>query len=156
MQWILRARLKANSESNIQSAWSATGLIPFNPNRVLSLLKEKKEYTSRPTTPEEQSNQPPPATPHVRIQQGTLPIDLPIGKTDEPKQWIDKLSTDTPSIAVYKAKLEAFIDWQVADGRVKQQEIQSLQKAADNRKSRSKKTIDLKIINAETYTTYYE
>ncbi len=53
---------------------------------LLSLLKEKKEYTSQPTTPEEQSNQPPPATPHIRIQQGTLPINLPINKTDEPKQ----------------------------------------------------------------------
>ncbi len=39
---------------------------------------------------------------------------------------------------------------------MKQQEIQSLQKAASNRKSRSKKTINLKIINAETYTTYYK
>ncbi len=44
----------------------------------------------------------------------------------------------------------------VSDTRVKQQEIQSLQKAADNRKSRSKKIINLKIINAEIYATYYE
>ena len=44
----------------------------------------------------------------------------------------------------------------MSDTRVKQQEIQSLQKAADNRKSRSKKIINLKIINAEIYATYYE
>ncbi len=50
----------------------------------------------------------------------------------------------------------AFIDWQVADRRLKQQEIQSLRKAANNRKQRSKKTIGLKIINAETYAAYCE
>ena len=82
----MRARLKANSESNIQSAWSAIGLILFNPNRVLSLLKEKKEYTNRLITPEKQSNQPPSAISYIRIQQGTLPINLPISKTDKPKQ----------------------------------------------------------------------
>ena len=49
---------------------------------------------------------------------------------------------------------QAFIDQQIIDGRVKQQEIQSLQKVVDNRKLRSKKIIGLKIINAETYTTY--
>jgi hypothetical protein len=66
------------------------------------------------------------------------------------------LNTDTPSISAYKIKLEAFIDWQMADGCLKQQEIQSLQKAANLKKLRSKKTIDLKIINTESYIAYYE
>jgi hypothetical protein len=52
--------------------------------------------------------------------------------------------------------LEAFINWYPADGYLKQQEIQPLQKTAANRKQRSKKTIKLKIINTETYTTYRE
>jgi hypothetical protein len=55
----------------------------------------------------------------------------------------------------YKTKLEAFIDWHLADGCLKQ-EIQSLQKAAANRKQLSKKTIKLKIVDAETYIVYRE
>jgi hypothetical protein len=64
--------------------------------------------------------------------------------------------TNTPSISTYKAKLTAFIDWQVTDRYLKQKEIQSLRKTIINNKSRSKKVINLKIINAETYATYCE
>jgi hypothetical protein len=45
-------REKACSRANILSAFAATELIPFNPNRVLSQLKVKKDY-NRPTTPSE-------------------------------------------------------------------------------------------------------
>jgi hypothetical protein len=62
--------------------------------------------------------------------------------------------TNTPSISAYKAKLTAFIDWQVTDRCLKQKEIQSLRKTITNNKSRSKKVINLKIIDAETYAAY--
>ncbi len=35
MVWILKARIKVNSELNIFSVWVSTGLVPFNSNRVL-------------------------------------------------------------------------------------------------------------------------
>jgi hypothetical protein len=161
----IEARLQANSESNIRSAWAAAGLIPFDPNRVLSQLlkkkkkKKKKKYVDRLITSEEQilSNQsvliP---TPRVQIQQGSHTIELPIDKIDEAKEWIDKLMTNTPSIPAYKAKLTAFIDWQVTDRCLKQKEIQSLRKTVTNNKPRSKKVINLKIIDAETYAAYCE
>jgi hypothetical protein len=93
MKWILEARNKANKNSNIKSAWSATGLESFDPATVLKKLRRYKPCTSRPTTPKEQSNEPPfqpTITPHVTIQQGTLTLELPIDKIDELKQWISK------------------------------------------------------------------
>ncbi len=64
------------------------------------------------------------------------------------------MGTDTPSIALYKAYLEAFINWQVADGCLKPREIYSLREAVANRKERSKKIIDLTVIDADSYTVY--
>jgi hypothetical protein len=40
--WIQLAREKANIQANVTSAWAVTRLIPFNPNRVLSNLKNVK------------------------------------------------------------------------------------------------------------------
>ena len=77
--------------------------MPFNPNKALSQLKKKKKYTSRPTTPKKQPNQPSPITPHVQIQQGTQTFELFIDKTRESKEWIDKLSTNISSLPTYKA-----------------------------------------------------
>jgi hypothetical protein len=42
IQWIQKARVKANTQSNIASAWGATGLVPFNPDRVLRKLQKPK------------------------------------------------------------------------------------------------------------------
>jgi hypothetical protein len=157
MQWILKSRVQANSESNIQSAWAGAGLVPFDPNKILSQLKEVKVYTSRSIMPEEQSNRLSTSlviTPRFRIQHGILTIELPITKTHEIKQWIDQLGANTPSISTYKAKLQAFIHWQLTDGCLKQYEVQSLPKAAINKKERSKKTIASKPIDVDSDTTY--
>jgi hypothetical protein len=35
MQWILLTRSKTNSRKNIISAFTITGLVPFDPNRIL-------------------------------------------------------------------------------------------------------------------------
>jgi hypothetical protein len=50
IDWIQQARKKACTKANISSAFTATELIPFNPNRVLGQLKVKKDY-DRPITP---------------------------------------------------------------------------------------------------------
>jgi hypothetical protein len=39
-------------------------------------------------------------------------MDLLIGKAQAAKKWINKLDTNTSSLHIYKANLEAFIDWQ--------------------------------------------
>jgi hypothetical protein len=44
----------------------------------------------------------------------------------------------------------------MTNGYLKQQEIQSLQKTTNLRKSRPKKTTNLKVINAEPYIAYYK
>jgi hypothetical protein len=49
------------------------------------------------------------------IQHGTINIQFSIDKSDQVKEWIDKLCINTPSIAIYKAKLTAFVDFHIAD-----------------------------------------
>jgi hypothetical protein len=64
-------------------------LIPFNPNSLLEKLKYIKSFTSRSTTPQEQSNQPPSefiVTPVILVQQGIHTMDLPIGKAQAAKE----------------------------------------------------------------------
>jgi hypothetical protein len=57
---------------------------------------------------------------------------------------------------IYKANLEAFIDWQQTEIYLKQREIPTLRNTATNRKPRSKKTVQLKIIDTSTYAAWYE
>jgi hypothetical protein len=47
---MLVARKKANTTSNILSAWKKAGLVSFDPNSVLKTLPKIKKYT-----PENQS-----------------------------------------------------------------------------------------------------
>ena len=86
-----------------------------------------------------------------------MTIKLLIGKSREVEGWIDKLNTNTPSVPQYKAKLKAFVSWQATDRCIKQQEIAALQKAAAaNKKKRSKKTIGLTVVDADSYTLHRE
>jgi hypothetical protein len=43
---MLAARKKANTTSNILSAWKKAGLVPFNPDFILEALSKVKKYTS--------------------------------------------------------------------------------------------------------------
>jgi len=116
-------------------------------------------YTSRPTTPQEQSTEPVSTLiviPRVTIQQGSVSIQLPIRKAEEAKQWVDKLDTATPSIDLYKRQLKAFIDWNFAEGVIKDRENKALRQAQANKKKRSKKTIPLTIINTDAWDEYKE
>jgi hypothetical protein len=113
-----------------------------------------KPYTSRPTTPEQQSPESAPAssiTPRVIFQDGSVTIELPIRKAEEAKQWVDKLSTVTPSIDFYKRSVKAFIDWEIAEGVIREQENKTLRQAQANKKQRSKKTLKLTVIDADTW-----
>jgi hypothetical protein len=39
-------------------------------------------------------------------------MNLPIGKIQAAKEWMEKLSISISSLHLYKANLEAFINWQ--------------------------------------------
>lgn len=53
--WILQARRKENSESDILSSFRKTGLVPFDPDVVLKGLKHPKKW---PHSQEDQADQP--------------------------------------------------------------------------------------------------
>jgi hypothetical protein len=78
------------------------------------------------------------------IQYGIINIQFPINKSDQVKEWIDKLYINTSSIAIYKAKLIAFVDFHIINAQLKDHEIDSLRKHKRKKKQRSKKTIKLK------------
>jgi hypothetical protein len=52
--------------------------------------------------------------------------------------------------------LEAFIDWQQIETCLRQREIRRVRNTTTNRKLRSKKTVQLKVINANTYAVWCE
>jgi hypothetical protein len=62
------------------------------------------------------------------ITHGTINIQFFINKSNQAKEWINKLYTNTPSIIIYKAKLIVFVDFHIADVQLKDYEIDSLRK----------------------------
>jgi hypothetical protein len=64
----------------------------------------------------------------MTIQHGTINIQFPINKSDQVKEWIDKLYINNPLIAIYKAKLTVFVDFYITDTQLKDYEIDSLRK----------------------------
>jgi DDE superfamily endonuclease/helix-turn-helix, Psq domain/Tc5 transposase DNA-binding domain len=70
IEYYQNARKKALRESNILSAWRATGILPFNPQMVLAKLP------NRPTTPPE-------AAQIQLILNGSPPIDLLVGADND-------------------------------------------------------------------------
>jgi hypothetical protein len=103
---MLVARKKANTTSNILSAWKKAGLVPFDPNSVLKTLPKVKKYTaedqpelialkirslSRPMIPADQ----------MTIIHGTMIMQFPVGNVTVIQTMIDRMSTATPSIPTY-------------------------------------------------------
>jgi hypothetical protein len=136
IDWIQQAREKACTKANISSAFTATGLIPFNPNRVLGQLKVKKDY-DRPITPPDYPQQAPPQliTTPDQIQQGTITLQI-AGKDAE--ALIDQITKATPSQANHVATLKAVIQFHRAKNAVLSQQVQSFQSARANDKPRKK------------------
>jgi hypothetical protein len=64
---------------------------------------------------------------------------------------MEKLSISIFSLHFYKINLEAFIDWQQIEIYLKQREIRTLRNVIINYKPRSKKTMQLKIVDANIY-----
>jgi hypothetical protein len=168
IEWILKARDKANTESNILSAWKKSGLIPFDPNIVLDKLKKPKKYTSNDEPPPPPPLAKPietllecenrPVTPYamVSIIVGTKTIRFPVDDSTYLDYMIGKLSTATPSIAIHRANVKAYIDYKVAQERIKAHELNLIRKAVANKKKRSKKTVGYSVVDPETWETILE
>jgi hypothetical protein len=52
--------------------------------------------------------------------------------------------------------LKAFIDWDIAEGVIKDRENKALRQAQTNKKKRSKKIISLNVIDADIWDKYKE
>jgi hypothetical protein len=91
----------------------------------------------------------------MTIQHGIINIQFPIDKSDQAKEWIDKLYINASSITIYKAKLTAFVNFHITDAQLKDHKIDSLRKYKRKKKQRSKKIIKLKVINSDTINEYY-
>jgi hypothetical protein len=92
----------------------------------------------------------------VTIQHGIINIQFPIDKSDQAKEWINKLYINILSIIIYKAKLTAFVNFHITDTQLKDHEIDSLRKHKRKKKQRSKKIIKLKIIDSDTINKHYD
>jgi hypothetical protein len=82
LEWIQKVRTKVITPANIESAFRATGLIPYNPDRVLAKLPgaPTMESLGRPITPPDtQPTQSQPlSTPSVQVRNGSALIEVPI------------------------------------------------------------------------------
>jgi hypothetical protein len=120
---MLVARKKANTTSNILSAWKKAGLVPFDPDSVLKTLLKVKKYTAKdqPILIEPQPeltaleirflsrlmipvNQ-------VTIIHGTMIMQFPIGNAIVIQNMIDRMSTATPSIPIYQKTIKNYVDY---------------------------------------------
>jgi hypothetical protein len=147
-------------------------LIPFNPNIVLDKLRKPKKYTSH------DKSLPPPSPPlplaksiktllkcdnrpvipyaMISIIVGTKTIRFPVNDSTYLDYMIGKLSTDTSSIAIYRANVKAYVDYKAAQERIKAHELSLIKKVVANKKKRSKKTVGCSVINPETWEAILE
>jgi hypothetical protein len=128
LDWIITARKKANTKSNIISAWKKAGLISFNPDLVLAQLLTVKKYISEPlpllieditlldeplfqiTVSEIRSlNRPVIPTSQITVTNGTMIMRFLIENTQIIKRMINRLDTQTPSLPIYKAHIKIFV-----------------------------------------------
>jgi hypothetical protein len=137
-------------------------LILFDLNIVLDKLKKPKKYTSsdKPLPPPSLAKlietlfkcENRPVTPYaiISIIVGTKIIRFPVDDSTYLDYMIGKLSTDTPLIAIYRANVKAYVDYKVAQERIKTHELSLIRKAVANKKKRSKKIVGCSVINPET------
>jgi hypothetical protein len=143
-------------------------LIPFDPNIVLDNLRKAKKYTSNDEPPPPPPLAKPietllrcenrPITPYaiISIIVRTKTIRFPVDDSTYLDYMIGKLSTATPSIAIYRANVKAYIDYKAAQERIKAHELSLIRNAVANKKKRSKKTVGCSVVDPETWETILE
>src|SRR5450755_3432574 len=163
---MITARKKANTKSNILSTWKKAGLVPFNPDLVLQIFSVKKKYISEPLSPpvkvtvlpaepsfqiiiSETKSLSRPVTSQITVINGTIIMQFPIGNTSAIEGMINRLDTQTPSVAAYKTVIKTYVQHAAAEALVRDTTMKKLKEAAANKKKRSKKTIGLSTVCPE-------
>ena len=83
-------------------------------------------------------------------------MQFPIGNTSAIEGMIDRLDTQTPSVAAYKTVIKTYVQHAAAEALVRDTTIKKLKKAAANKKKRSKKTIGLSTVYPEMWEFHLE
>jgi hypothetical protein len=104
------------------------------------------ESLSRPMTPADQ----------MTIINRIIIMKFPIENSLIIQKMINKFNIQIPSLPIYRATVKNFVDYIAAEALVRDLQIKKLQKAAANKKKRSKKTIKLNIIYSETWEIIQE
>jgi histone H1/5 len=66
---------------------------------------------------------------------------------------IGKLNITIPSIIIHRTNIKIYIDYKIAQKRIKTHELNLIRKIVANKKKRSKKTVGYSIIDSETWET---
>jgi hypothetical protein len=161
IEWILKARDKVNIESNIFFIWKKLELILFDSNIILDKLKKSKKYISN-----DELSPPPFLTKLIEIlfkceNRLVTPyaiifiiveikiIRFPVDDSTYLDYIIGKLNIITPSIIIHRANMKIYIDYKIAQERIKAYELNFIKKAVANKKKRSKKTIGYSVVDPE-------
>jgi len=92
----------------------------------------------------------------VSIIVGIKTIRFPVDDSTYLDYMIGKLSIAIPSIAIHRANVKAYIDYKVAQERIKAHELSLIKKVVANKKKRSKKIVGCSVINPETWEAIIE
>lgn len=133
---VQKARKEAISEKNIESAWRATGLIPFHPGIVLGKLENRMPSasdagTSSLLTPERRN-------PGTLIPKTPANVDQ-VGQIDELIAQFRDQTLDTPKLALV-SKLIKGAKMAMADRTVLNQTNTELYEANEQKKKRANRT----------------
>jgi hypothetical protein len=137
-------------------------LILFDSNIILDKLKKPKKYISN-----DESSPPPFFAKPIKIlfkYENRLIISyviifiiveikiirFPVNDSTYLDYIIGKLNTVIPSIIIHRANVKIYIDYKIAQKRIKAHELNFIKKTITNKKKRSKKIIEYSVINPET------
>jgi hypothetical protein len=136
-------------------------LIPFDSNIILDKLKKPKKYISNDESLSSLFLTKPIETLFecenrlvilyviVSIIVGTKIIRFLVDDFIYLNYIIGKLNIITPLIAIYRANVKIYIDYKIAQERIKAHELSLIRKIMANKKKRSKKTVEYSVVNSE-------
>jgi hypothetical protein len=165
---MLVARKKANTTSNILSAWKKAGLVPFDPDSVLKTLPKVKKYTAKnqPTLIEPQpelttleirsSSRPMTPADQMTIIHRTMIMQFPVRNATVIQNMIDRISTATPSIPTYQKTIKNYVDYQATLTLIRDLQMKKLRDVTVNKKKRTKQTVGCTVIDPEGWEAIQE
>ena len=150
VEWLdafIKARAQAFTAQNIRSAWSGTGLFPFNPKKVLGRVPflPSEDRPPRQPTPEY-------PTPLYNPTLNSSPIESPAmtAANAHIKRKAENLaeSLDSPASRKHVRRLATTLDRSLAKNRIQAAQLTELQRIVSTRKERQ--SGKYKILRGET------